>query len=128
LHWSVCAEQSFGVVFWHKPLAQWSLTVQGSPSSQATMLGSWWQPSAVAQWSSVQGLLSSQFLALPPAHAPETQISPTLQASPSSQLSPSRVGLATHRPLLGSQLPTWHWPSIAVQSITPLPAQLPAWH
>jgi hypothetical protein len=69
----------------HAPPAQVSLVVQALLSSQEAVLFALTQPVAGSHESSVHGLLSSQFGAEPPTHAPEAHVSLVVQALPSSQ-------------------------------------------
>ncbi len=77
---------------WQMELLQVSLAVQALPSSHGLLLGlARHAPVLASHLSSVQGLLSSQFLAGPAAHLPASfpevmQRSPLVQASPSSQV------------------------------------------
>jgi hypothetical protein len=99
--------QLLAVPLRHKPPEHASLSVQGSPSSQADVLFWFKQPSAVSQESVVHGLLSSQLRVLPPLQPPALQVSPTVQALPSSHVWPWLIGVAT-QPWLGLQVPALH--------------------
>jgi hypothetical protein len=69
----------------HVPFdVQLSLVVQALASLHEPGVGSWVQPSCGSQSSSVQGLPSSQFLAVPEQLEPE-HVSLTVHWSPSSQ-------------------------------------------
>jgi hypothetical protein len=89
----------------HTPLAHVSFAVQKLPSSQDAVLFVWTHPVAGSQESSVQGLLSLQSVAGPPAHAPLAQVSPVVQALPSSQ---NAVLFVLTQPVTGSQLSSVH--------------------
>jgi hypothetical protein len=69
------------------PAEHVSPVVQAFPSSHAFVFAACAQPFAGSQESVVHPLLSSQFVAEPPAHAPLAQVSPVVQALPSSQAS-----------------------------------------
>jgi hypothetical protein len=69
----------------HAPPAQVSPVVQAFPSLQATVLFAWAQPVAGTHESLVHGLLSLQFGAAPPTHAPPEHVSPVVHALPSLQ-------------------------------------------
>jgi hypothetical protein len=109
------SSQLFGLVFWQRPLAQWSFTVQGLPSSQATVLGVYLQPAPAWQVSSVHGLLSLQVAAVPPVQAVALHFSPTVHGSPSSQSMPSLAATATQPP--PEHIPTAHWVVMPEQSM-----------
>ena len=84
-----------------RPPLHTSFWVQASPSSQDAVFAPLTQPDVLLQLSAVQTLPSSQFRALPPAHVPPLQASPTVQASPSLQTPLTAV---CTQPFFGSQL------------------------
>jgi len=69
----------------HALFAHTSPVVQAFPSSQAATLFAWAQPVRGAQESFVHMLLSLQFSAAPPVHAPFAHVSPVVHALPSLQ-------------------------------------------
>ena len=87
------------------PNAQTSPELQSLPSLQALVLNVVVQPSAGSQLSVVQGLLSLQLAAAPPAHVPPAHASPTVHALPSEH---TAAVLAWLQPLAGSQLSVVH--------------------
>jgi hypothetical protein len=89
----------------HTPLAHVSFAVQKLPSSHVAVLFVWTQPVAGSQESSVQGLLSLQSVAGPPAQAPLAHVSPVVHALPSSHVA---VLFVLTQPVTGSQLSSVH--------------------
>lgn len=85
----------------HLPPAQVSPPVQPLASSQATALFFCVQPDNGLQSSSVQGLPSSQTLAIPPLHLPPAHLSFSVHKLPS--LHPAALLLNRHE-LIGSQV------------------------
>ena len=67
------------------PAAHTSGVVQALLSLHDAVLFACAQPVAGTHESFVHGLLSSQFAAAPPTHAPAAQVSPVVQALPSLQ-------------------------------------------
>ncbi len=78
-----------------------------------------------SQLSVVQGLLSSQLVAVP-LHWAVLHASPWVHATPSSQVVPSLTAAVVHRPVAGLQ-PSWvqGLPSLQLAAI---PLQLPCLH
>ena len=106
----------------HKPFAQLSLVVHRLPSSHGLVVLAWLQaPVLASQPSTVQGLLSSQFVGVPALHRPATQVSPTVHALPSSQLSAWAVWV---QPLARSQASAVQ--GLASLQSTGLPTQNPS--
>jgi len=69
----------------HRPPAQLSESVHGSPSVQEPAASVCVQPAATSQPFCVQGLPSSQLSAAPPKHPESLQVSPMVHRLPSSQ-------------------------------------------
>ena len=85
--------------------AQVSVTVQTDPSSQALVFAVATQD-PLLQLSSVQRLLSSQFLAVPAVHLPALQTSPSVQLSRSSQPGPDKPTVVQLPPAQASVVQT----------------------
>ena len=81
------------------PPAQVSAVVQALPSSQEAVLFALTHPVAGTHESSVQTLLSLQFVAEPPTHAPPAQVSAVVQALLSLQ---DAVLFALRQPVAGT--------------------------
>jgi hypothetical protein len=112
----------------HVPAMHSSLSVQGSPSSQAIPSAAFVVPQPVAgvQSSTVQGLPSSvQVTAAPPEQVPLVHVSPVVHASESSHDAPSAAGIAP-QPLAGSHISTVHGLPSSAQVVAPPPPHAPA--
>ncbi len=81
------------------PPLQVSFTVQGSPSSQESVLLVCTQPVAASHESVVQGLLSLQSSGVPAVQVPFWQVSAPLQALPSEQEVPLATAVCETEPL-----------------------------
>ena len=68
----------------HTPPTQLSVAVHALLSSHAAELVTCLHPDTLSQESSVQTLLSSQFMAVPATHVPPAHLSPRVQLEPSS--------------------------------------------
>lgn len=90
---------------WQEPVAHTSPVVHALPSEHASELKPFTQPPAGLQESVVQGLLSSQLMAVPATQVPAVQVSPLVQTLPSEQGAELEV---CKQPVAGSQLSSEH--------------------
>src|SRR5438876_1786174 len=77
-----------------------------------------------ATWQASMGTHTTGF---EPVQSPARHVSVCVQASPSSHAVPSGRAAFEHRPVFGSQTPTWHWSS-AAHTIGLPPTQRPPAH
>ena len=117
--------QSWGVPGVQAPLLQLSLAVHLLPSSHGLVLASNLQPTAAAQLSVVQALLSLQTGAAPPTQLPPAQVSEVVHKLLSLQ---GELLLTSLQPVAGSQLSDVHsLPSsqlTAMGAVQPPPLQM----